>query len=916
MTSTTRTVRNHLDLRELVETYLEFDAFAFDVETNSGRKIRMLPGERANAAIERDWRLQAYRQNHKDLDHPNVICPCCSRLFPPIYGREFCSERCRKAANKDRPPLDPKWNQVWSISLAGPGRSDVIPCGHPTGPRQLMRAEVFEALEPLFFSPARKIGHNVSFDLLSIAKYYGGKIPPPPYGDTQVLYFLLNENLPSHSLGALAKEYLKYTYVEKLGAKAYHASFQEAMRYSILDAKITWMLWSRVQGAGWSFWDRFEQEMKVMAILMDMRTVGAYVDLNEWALLNLSLNNQHDATRREIQAMAGGKESLNLNSPDKLAKWLYEDLGLPILNRTETGKPSTDAQTLKDLLRRTIDAKAREAVKAICRYKDLDKMLGTYITGFFPHIDDRDHRIRASFNLAVAKTGRLSCVAADSLIEMPRDLTQYPDGIPITEVRPGDWVYAYDWERQLVLKRVTWVGQTGVKSTMMVTAENSEGDKLSLRLTTDHLIRLYNGDWRPTGSLGHRWGDPHRADSPRIMPMVRRMVDDGYIKFFPNSIAKGNGSGGGGKSREHRWIVEQITGKKISTKTDVHHHDGNRANNHPGNLEALTIAEHRGRRGDVHPGWGGDIEWMGFYQGPRDYRVTSVSPGPIEPVWDMEVEDVHNFIANGICVHNCSQPNLQNIPTRDKDTFEANMVRKMFKAPPGRVLIVADYSQIELRILAHYTRDPLLLRAYQEDIDLHALSASRIYHAPIDKVTKDQRFIGKTANFALAFEGGAGRLMEIADISEDEARRVYRAWHNTYPGVRRWGDRTKEKCRERGYVRSLYGRKRRLPGINFRDDKLRSYAERQAVNHPIQGTAAEIAKIALIQVSDVIQPYDAHLVLQVHDEFVIECAENVATELVPLILIAMEDVRFNDEPVLNVPLVVDINVGSNWADAK
>jgi DNA polymerase-1 len=246
------------------------------------------------------------------------------------------------------------------------------------------------------------------------------------------------------------------------------------------------------------------------------------------------------------------------------------------------------------------------------------------------------------------------------------------------------------------------------------------------------------------------------------------------------------------------------------------------------------------------------------------------------------------------------------------------MIRRLFKAPPGRLLIVADYSQIELRILAVQTRDPLLLDAYQKDIDLHAFTASRIYKVPIDQVTKEQRFTGKTSNFNFAFEGGPRRLVEIADISVPEAKKVYRAWHQTYPRVQRWGDRIKARCRENREhcVTSLFGRKRRLPDIVSHDPEKRSYAERQAVNHPIQGTAADIAKIALIQVAEAISGYDAKLVLQVHDEFVIECARDQAEGLVPLVRRAMEDIRLDGKPVLDVPLVVDIGVEENWADAK
>src|SRR5262249_27222482 len=137
-------------------------------------------------------------------------------------------------------------NEVWCISLAGPGRADVIPIGHPDKRRQLRRADVFDALAPLFFSDRRKIGHNVGFDLLSVSKYYGFDIPPPPYGDTMTLVFLCNENLGRYNLGALSEHYWGYTYAEKLGEEAYHVEWSRAMRYSVIDARMAWLLWWKI----------------------------------------------------------------------------------------------------------------------------------------------------------------------------------------------------------------------------------------------------------------------------------------------------------------------------------------------------------------------------------------------------------------------------------------------------------------------------------------------------------------------------------------------------------------------------------------------------------------------------------------------------------------------------------------------
>jgi DNA polymerase-1 len=224
-------------------------------------------------------------------------------------------------------------------------------------------------------------------------------------------------------------------------------------------------------------------------------------------------------------------------------------------------------------------------------------------------------------------------------------------------------------------------------------------------------------------------------------------------------------------------------------------------------------------------------------------------------------------------------------------------------------LVVADFSQIELRVLAHCSRDRLLLRAYREDIDLHAQTASVIYRVPLAEVTKEQRAVGKTANFALAYGGSASKIADQAGIGGRQARVVHDTWHETYPGVSRWGGEMQALCWQNGYVETLFGRKRRLYDIRSADIDIRRYAERQAANFPIQGGAADLAKAALVQIYHSLLGHDAHLVLQVHDEFVVEVVELVRT--------AMEHIAGPDgEPALSVPLVADIAVGATWSDAK
>jgi DNA polymerase-1 len=645
-------VRTAEELKQVVVDYERFSEFAFDVETVARRKVRMLVEP---AMAQSRYAVKA------------IACPSCGRPIP-TRRRKYCSDVCRSAAEKDKPALDAQTNEVWCISLAGPGRSDVIPISHPGRPQRLSHTDVFDALEPLFFSDRRKVNQNVGFDLLCVAKYYDWEIPDPPYADTLTLAFLLNENYESYKLGDLTQRYLGYTYNEKLGEAAYTAPFRQATRYSVLDAKMAWMLWwkfsAKLSKHGMSkLRELFDLEMDVLRVLVEMRRLGAYVDVGEFRRLRPELERQHAERAAEIQAMVG--HEINLNSTQQLAKWLYDEIGLRCPVLTETGQRSTEAKVLKSL------AKRHPAPAKLLEYKDLHKMLSTYIGGFIPHIDE-DSRIRASFNQAVAKTGRLSC----------------------------------------------------------------------------------------------------------------------------------------------------------------------------------------------------------------------------------------------------SAPNLQNIPARYKDTFEATMVRRLFRAPPGRKLIVADYSQIELRVLAHQTKDRLLVYAYTHGLDLHTQTASLIYRVSEDKVTSEQRSIAKNSNFNLSFEGGPGRIMDMSGISLEQAQKVYNAWHAAYPGVRKWGRWVKRFCWDHGYVETLYGRKRRLPEIKSSDSRDRSYAERQAVNHPIQGTAADIAKIGIVQVHEALRVFPADLVLQIHDEFVIEVDERLVDRVVPVVKNAMENIYLKGRSVLDVPLEVNIAVGNNWSEAK
>jgi DNA polymerase-1 len=254
-------------------------------------------------------------------------------------------------------------------------------------------------------------------------------------------------------------------------------------------------------------------------------------------------------------------------------------------------------------------------------------------------------------------------------------------------------------------------------------------------------------------------------------------------------------------------------------------------------------------------------------------------------------------------------PNLQNIPVR---TELSRRIRAAFVAPPGRRLVSADYSQIELRILAHYADDPALLASFSAREDVHARTAAETFGVAPEAVTSDMRRIAKVLNFGIAYGLSAFGLAQRLDLPAAEAQGIIDRYFARYAGVRRWLDATVARAREEGAVRTLFGRRRELPEIGSRNPGLRQAAERMAVNTPIQGTAADIIKIAMVRVDEALrrERLDARMILQVHDELVLEAAEGAVAETESLLRREMERAA-----ELKVPLEVEAGHGRSWAEA-
>lgn len=257
-----------------------------------------------------------------------------------------------------------------------------------------------------------------------------------------------------------------------------------------------------------------------------------------------------------------------------------------------------------------------------------------------------------------------------------------------------------------------------------------------------------------------------------------------------------------------------------------------------------------------------------------------------------------------------SDPNLQNIPTRSE---LGRTVKTAFSAGEGSVFLAVDYSQIELRLLAHLSGDEHLVRAFNEGEDFHAETAARVFGVPVSEVTPDLRSRAKAVNFGIVYGQQAYGLSQSLHISMAEARDMIDRYYEAYPGVRTFLDNVVARAKQTGYAETMYGRRRHIPELKAKNPQLRGFGERTAMNHPMQGTAADIIKIAMARVSRRLEEesFAAHMILQVHDELDFECPADEVERLTTMVRDVMEHVVD-----LRVPLIAEASTGITWADAK
>lgn len=256
-----------------------------------------------------------------------------------------------------------------------------------------------------------------------------------------------------------------------------------------------------------------------------------------------------------------------------------------------------------------------------------------------------------------------------------------------------------------------------------------------------------------------------------------------------------------------------------------------------------------------------------------------------------------------------TEPNLQNIPVR---TAEGKEIRKAFIASNGNKLVVSDYSQIELRLMAHMSGDERMIRDFQTNKDIHSATASAVFGVDIEDVTKEMRRKAKAVNFGIIYGISDFGLSEDIGCSVGEAREFIKKYFETYPKVKEFMDGTVQKAKECGYVQTIFGRRRIIPELNSSVYNMRMFGERAAMNMPLQGTASDIIKLAMIKVFDSLKEIpDAHLILQVHDELIVDCPEKYVNEVANIVKHSMESIV-----ELKVPLIAETGSALNWLEAK
>ena len=733
--------------------------------------------------------------------------------------------------------LDPRAGRLRLLQLAAPGLPvylfDLFRLA-PDGD-----AAHSEALAPLrrLLAAKRpvKTGHNTKFDAkwvrLHLGVELGGEYDTRANGngvetvergglfDTLLASQLVSagEQEDRHSLRSVVERYLDESVDKALQVSDWGGELSAGqLEYAARDAAVLLPLRDKLveQLRANSLGRCAQLEFECVVPLAGLELAGIHLDQARWRELLAGIGQRRDALHEELQSelaeeaaqgslfFGSVREDINLDSHVQLTKALTR-LGVPVPDSTRNWK-------LEPL------AAEFPVVGRILEYRTLQKTL-KFGESLLEAINPKTGRIHAHFHQIGAPTGRMSCLAGDTLV--PTDA-----GFKLMkELKAGDRV-----RTSYGFKRVEKAWSNGTRHLFRLRLRDGH----SIRATADHRFLAGRGDtWKRLDELAP--GD--------------------YVFVS----LKADGAEGAGRFASRFGLLPS--------------------------LKPVVACLERGLRA---------------------VAIESITPDANEEVYDISVEGVHEFVADGIVVHNCTDPNVQQIP-------HGAEFRRCFRAPAGRKLITADYSQIELRILADFTGDRGFVDAFQSGADLHRVTAAQVFNVPVEAVTKQQRDFAKRLNFGVVYGIGAQRFALMTGLSTAEAEDLLRRYFASYRGLDVWlRDAAQRAVRDRTAPRTVAGRLFRF-NFDAEDRQAAGLAQRNGKNSPIQGSSADIIKRALRLLHDRLKGTGACVVNVVHDEIVVETDADGAEEMAKAVEDAM--CKAGEEYLKRVPVKVESQVADEWA---
>lgn len=697
--------------------------------------------------------------------------------------------------------------RLLTVSVGTEARTVAFPLDYPNAWNRDQQQRLNAAWKQFLLSPVPKIAQNAKFELEWSGYFFGEEvIHASRWEDTQGVAYTLDERKGTHNLDFMIREYFGF-WLKSLSnlnrARMIDYPLSKILPYNGLDTKWTHALFHAQRKK--LIEDRkltavYESLLNIMKMLTQVQLRGVLFSPAACDALRVD----YEAQLKQIEAdIYRGEESrrykeafnepFNPSSPQNVMAMFRDVLGLGEQLSVGAGKLSTDESVLSKM--------TAPLAKQILDYRGVAKKISTYIDPM-PGFVMPDGRIHTTYNPYETTTGRL-CVAKGTLVEVVRDFSKYPMGVPIEDVRPGDWAYTYDDTLNVVLRKVLWAGKTGTKKVMRL-HWIGDGRKTNgtLDITGNHPVRLVNGEYK-------------RADE---------LV-----------------------------VGDRVLSLKLDVQVDK-------------------------------------VEWL---------------DGMVD-VYDLEVEETHNFIANQLAVSNSSDsPNLQNWPSKT-----GKEPRRMLVAPPGMALVCCDYGQIEARLIGAASQDANFCRALWENYDVHLEWAKKIaeeYPKVIggpDKLGDAKalkKFRNKVKNLWVfpAFYGASYRSIAAGlGIPEDVVQYLFEEFWRQFSGVKKWQRWLLARYNKLGYVESFFGRRRHAP-----------LSANAVLNSAIQSTASDICVLGMVALDRL----GMNVVLNVHDEIGIYVPMGELEDQVETMVVEMTRPRL---PWLNIPISVEVKVGDNWFEME